>query len=65
MAGKYLSLLVHLVWSTKNREPWISPEWSDNLYAYIGGTLRKKKAKLICAGGVSDHIHITLHCPPH
>ena len=63
MAGKYLSLLVHFVWSTKNREPWIAPEWSDNLYAYIGGVLRKKKAKLICAGGISDHIHVYSSLP--
>lgn len=33
MAGKYLSFLIHFVWSTKNREPWIAPEWSDNLNA--------------------------------
>lgn len=63
MAGKYLSLLIHFVWSTKNREPWIAPEWSDNLYAYIGGVLRKKKAKLICAGGVTDHIHVYASLP--
>jgi REP element-mobilizing transposase RayT len=63
MAGKYLSLLVHFVWSTKNREPWIARDWSDNLYAYIGGVLRKKKAKLICAGGIDDHIHIYSSLP--
>ena len=63
MPGKYLSLLVHFVWSTKNREPWIEREWSDNLYAYIGGVLRKKKAKLICAGGIDDHIHIYSSLP--
>ena len=63
MAGKYLSLLVHFVWSTKNREPWIAREWTDNLYAYIGGVLRKKKAKLICAGGIEDHIHVYSSLP--
>jgi putative transposase len=63
MAGKYLSLLIHFVWSTKNREPWIEPAWSDTLCAYIGGILRKKKAKLICAGGTSDHIHVYSSLP--
>ena len=63
MAGKYLSLLVHFVRSTKNREPWIARDWSDNLYAYIGGVLRKKKAKLICAGGIDDHIHVYSSLP--
>lgn len=63
MAGKYLSLLVHFVWSTAGREPWIAREWSDDLYGNIGGILHNKKAKLICAGGVSDHIHIYASLP--
>lgn len=63
MAGKHLCVLVHFVWSTSNREPYISPEWSDNLYGYIGGILKNKKGKLICAGGIPDHIHILASLP--
>jgi REP element-mobilizing transposase RayT len=63
MAGKHLSLLIHFVWSTANREPHISSEWSDRLYGYIGGILTNKKAKLICAGGISDHVHIYASLP--
>jgi putative transposase len=63
MAGKHVSLLVHFVWSTAGREPWIAREWSDDLYAYIGGVLNKKNAKLVCAGGISDHIHLYASLP--
>lgn len=63
MAGKYLSLLVHFVWSTKNREPWIERAMREDMYAYIGGIMRKKKAKLLAAGGMFDHIHLYASLP--
>lgn len=63
MAGKHLSLLVHFVWSTAGREPWIDTEWRDRLYGYIGGVLEHKGARLICAGGVSDHVHLYISLP--
>ena len=63
MAGKHISLLVHFVWSTSGREPWISPTWEGELYKFIGGILRNKKAKLLEAGGTSDHIHLYASLP--
>lgn len=63
MAGKYLSLLVHFTWSTAGREPWIETDMCDDLYSYIGGIMKKKKAKLISAGGMSDHIHLYASMP--
>ena len=63
MAGKYLSLLVHFTWSTKGREPWIETDMRDDLYSYIGGIMKNKKAKLISAGGMFDHIHLYASMP--
>jgi len=63
MAGKYLSLLVHFTWSTTGREPWIEPEMREGLYSYIGGIMKNKKAKLIAAGGMFDHIHLYASIP--
>jgi putative transposase len=63
MAGKYLSLLVHFTWSTKGREPWIETSMRDELYSYIGGIMKNKKARLIAAGGVFDHIHLFASMP--
>ena len=45
MAGKHLSLLVHFTWSTAGREPWISSDWREPLYAYIGGIMNNKKSQ--------------------
>lgn len=63
MAGKHLSLLVHFVWSTANREPWITPDWNDRLFGYIGGVLRHDRIKLIEAGGIEDHVHLYTSLP--
>jgi len=63
MAGKYLSLLVHFTWSTAGREPWIEPSMRPNLYSYIGGIMHNKNARLISAGGISDHIHLLASMP--
>jgi REP element-mobilizing transposase RayT len=63
MAGKHLSLLVHFIWSTAGREPWIGIDWQEDLYGYIGGIMNNKNARLICAGGMSDHIHLYASLP--
>lgn len=63
MAGKYLSLLVHFIWSTAGREPWLEVDMREDLYSYIGGIMNNKKAKLISAGGMFDHIHLYASLP--
>lgn len=63
MAGKYLCLLVHYVWSTAHRELRLSPDLSDRLYGYIGGVVNNKHGKLICSGGIEDHLHLLVSMP--
>lgn len=63
MSGKYLSLLVHFRWSTAHREPWLEPNLREDLFSIIGGVARKRKAKLLAAGAVYDHIHLYSSLP--
>ena len=63
MAGKHISLLVHFVWSTAGREPWIGEDWREPLHAYVGGIMRNKNAKLLAAGGMNDHVHVYASLP--
>ena len=58
MAQTYTRLLYHIVFSTKNREPWIDEAWRPELHAYIGGLVRNRKGELLAAGGIPDHIHL-------
>lgn len=50
-------ILVHLIFSTKNREPLIAPNCRIETFKYLAGTLNALKCPAITVGGVSDHVH--------
>ncbi|HEV3384434.1 MAG TPA: IS200/IS605 family transposase [Gemmata sp.] len=50
--------VVHLVYSTKNREPFIVASLRDRLFAYLAGTLNELGCPAISVGGVADHVHL-------
>ena len=60
MANTYSNLLFHVVFSTKNRLPLIQTSFKRDLYSYIGGIIRNKKASLIEIGGMPDHVHLLM-----
>ncbi len=54
-----LSLIfVHLIFSTKNREPWISPALERELHPYMATIFRELKSPSLAINGTSDHLHI-------
>ena len=59
----HAQILVHLVFSTKNREPVLTDEIRNELHAYIGGIMRNEHGTLLCAGSVADHIHLLVALP--
>lgn len=60
MAGTYSNLRLHVVFSTKNREPWIQPDLQSRLYPFIGGIIREKSGKLMETCGMPDHLHLLI-----
>ena len=64
MPGTYSQLLLHVVFSTKHREPWITPDVAERLYAYMGGIVRAENGVLFDIGGVEDHLHMYLRWRP-
>ena len=58
MAQTLVSLFVHLIFSTKNREPFITREIEPELFAYVGGILKNHDSRLLDAGGTADHVHL-------
>ena len=58
MPRSFVSLHYHLIFSTKNRLPLITPEIQPRLFEYIGGILRAEGCVLDVAGGVADHVHL-------
>ena len=43
MAGTYSQLLLHVVFSTKGRAPWIAADVAARLYPYMGGIVRARR----------------------
>jgi REP element-mobilizing transposase RayT len=64
MANTFTSLHYHLIFSTKRREPWILRESEERLWVYLAGIARNIGLKPLLIGGVEDHVHILLGCPP-
>jgi putative transposase len=58
MAQSLSRVLIHLAFSTKNREPLIAPEHRDRLFDYLGGTLNGIKCPPVIVGGMPDHVHL-------
>jgi len=50
--------MVHVIFSTKNREPLITADIEPELFAYIGGILKNHESRLLGAGGTADHAHL-------
>jgi REP element-mobilizing transposase RayT len=63
MAHSYLSILIHYIFSTKNRDKIITPEIQDRLWAYMGGIARENNMKALSIGGVEEHAHVFLSLP--
>ncbi|HKY30539.1 MAG TPA: transposase [Pyrinomonadaceae bacterium] len=63
MANTYTSLIYHLVFSTKNRYPWIHAEIEARVWRYIGGIARKHKMTALQIGGIEDHLHSLVMAP--
>jgi putative transposase len=62
VAHTYSSMLVHCVFSTKERRDLIpQPEL---LWRYLGGIARAKDIALVAAGGTANHVHLLLDLPP-
>lgn len=60
MPGTYSQILLHIVFSTKERKPLIKSEWQLRLYDYMGGIVRAEKGVVHSIGGMPDHAHLLL-----
>ena len=49
---------IHIVFSTKNRQPFIDQSIKEELHAYLGGTCKELGCPVLAVGGVEDHVHI-------
>jgi putative transposase len=49
---------IHIVFSTKHRQPIILSQYEHELHSYLGGICKNLDCQPIKVGGYTDHIHI-------
>jgi len=59
----FVSIHVHCVWSTKNREALLHPRSRERLWPYLGGIARENEMKALAIGGTADHMHLLVSLP--
>lgn len=60
MSQSLVSLLVHLVFSTKHRANLITPEVEPELFAYMAGILKHYESPCLAMNGTANHVHILI-----
>ena len=59
MPQSLAKILVHTVFSTKERRPFLRDRaLREELHSYVGGVLNNLNCQSILVGGVEDHVHI-------
>jgi len=62
MSQSLSCLLVHLIFSTKERHPFLAQnELMLRTHAYLGGILREASCPSLTIGGTADHVHAFFH----
>ena len=64
MPRTFSSLLVPVVFSTKDRVPDLSPELSARLFPYMGGIVKESKAAPLIINSPADHLHALASISP-
>jgi len=59
------NLLVHLIFSTKQRCALIKPDFEKDLHAYLGGIIRQIGGTALCINGTRDHVHLLVRVPAY
>lgn len=59
MPQSLANVLVHAVWSTKDRFAFLSDKpLRDELHRYLGGISARLASPTLMVGGVADHVHV-------
>ncbi len=56
-------VFIHVVFSTKDREPWLNKTLRPSLHAYLATVTRDLGAEAFRVGGTADHVHLAATLP--
>ena len=52
------NILLHIVFSTKNRHPFITPNIENELHPYLATCFRSLDCPALIVGGAADHLDL-------
>ncbi len=58
MAHTFSNILIHALFSTKQRRPTLDPELRSELFPYMGGIIANLKGQPVLTNGPTDHVHM-------
>jgi putative transposase len=58
MPQSLANILIHVIWSTKERRPLISEGVREGLHGYLAGILKNLESPALIINSVSDHVHV-------
>ena len=64
MGHSFTNLLYHIVFATKQREPWLGDDLRPALYGQLGSILKKEGGIALIINGMPEHVHILAKLRP-
>lgn len=58
MPQSLANILIHVIWSTKERRPLISDGVRAELHGYMAGVLKRVESPALIINSVADHVHV-------
>ena len=58
MPQSLANILIHVIWSTKERRPLIADDVRTGLHGYMAGILKNIESSALVINSVADHAHI-------
>jgi len=56
-------VIIHIIFSTKDREAWLDRDVRPRMHAYVATVCRDLDAEALRVGGVADHLHVVTTLP--
>jgi REP element-mobilizing transposase RayT len=64
MVHTHSNILIHAIFSTKERRPLLDNELKPRMHAYLGGIVSEIGGVAIRINGTRDHVHMLMRVPP-
>ena len=65
MPNTFTQIYIQVVFAVNGRQSLITPSFKEDLFKYVGGTIRNANQKLIAINGMPDHVHILIGMKPN